>query len=46
MALLRTISRISLFVSAVLDAWRLWETWRDRDQTSIAETHSPATAEV
>lgn len=32
MALFRTISRISLVVSAALGAWRLWKSWRQRDQ--------------
>lgn len=36
MALFRTISRISLVVSAGLGAWRLWKTWRERGQTSTS----------
>lgn len=38
MALLRTISRISLAVSAALGAWRLWRSWRARGQTSAVST--------
>ncbi len=33
MALFRTVSRISMVVSAALGAWRLWQTWRQRHQT-------------
>jgi hypothetical protein len=41
MALFRTISRISVFVSAALGAWRLWKSWRGRTHTS-AYPASPA----
>lgn len=46
MAVFRTISRISVAVSAVLGAWRLWKTWRDRNQPSVPDPHSPATSQV
>ncbi len=46
MALFRTISRVSFAVSAVLGAWRLWKTWRDRQQTSTVHRRGPATSEV
>lgn len=45
MSLFRTISRISMVVSAALGAWRLWKTWRERNEvTSPAIASSTASA--
>jgi hypothetical protein len=46
MALFRTISRVTFAVSAVLGAWRLWKTWRDRQQTSTVHSRGPVASKV
>ena len=46
MALFRIFSRISVAVSAALGAWRLWKTWRERNRTSTAGSHTPASSGV
>jgi ABC-type nickel/cobalt efflux system permease component RcnA len=40
MSLFRTISRISMVVSAALGAWRLWKTWRERSGAESASQRS------
>jgi ABC-type nickel/cobalt efflux system permease component RcnA len=42
MALFRTISRISVVVSAALGAWRLWKTWRERRKPASSVSASEA----
>jgi ABC-type nickel/cobalt efflux system permease component RcnA len=44
MSLFRTISRISLVVSAALGAWRLWKSWRERNQDNQMEPASTVSA--